>query len=149
MADELNIFYADDDPDDLEFFRDVTATINKPIRVFTHECGENLIEALKKYPPSAEIIFLDLNMPGKDGYDILQEIRNSDQLKNVPVVIFSTTNDTFSVAKSMKMGASFYVKKSNSFEGLKRSIEDTIAINWSTFRPSRKNFVYSTQASRQ
>ena len=143
MAEQLNIFYADDDPDDLNFFRDVACSLARPVKLSVHDAGDELLKALNESDPENEIVFLDLNMPGQDGFDILREIRRRRELDKVPVVILSTTSDAGSVNKCFKYGANFYMKKSNSFAGLKKSIEDAISIDYRTFRPSRKNFLYN------
>lgn len=149
MSRKLNIFYADDDPDDLNFFRDVASTLKRPVNLSMHDEASTLIEALEQGNPDEEIVFLDLNMPGKDGFDILQEIRKSRALKKVPVVILSTTSDASTVSKCLKYGANFYVQKANSYEAFRRSIEDAISIDYRNFRPSKKNFLYRNPVSRQ
>lgn len=142
---EYVIFYADDDKDDLDFFRDVTDSLTGKIQLFTHTNVDSLLGALQKPPPIPQVIFLDLNMPGKNGFDALQELKKNLDLKDIPVVIFSTSSDEHSVSKSLDMGASFYVTKSTTFATLKKSIEYTLGINWQTFEPSSSNFIYKAQ----
>lgn len=139
------IFYADDDKDDLDFFRDVTDSLTGNIQLHTHNSVDSLLDSLQTPPPIPEVIFLDLNMPGKNGFDALQELKNNLQLKDIPVVIFSTSSDEQSVKKSLDMGASFYVTKSTTFATLKKSIEYTLGINWKTFEPSSRNFIYKNE----
>lgn len=142
MFGEFTIFYADDDHDDLEFFKDVIETISHKINLFTHDHGDKILSALRNPPPIPQIIFLDLNMPGKSGFEVLQEIKSSDELKDLPVVIFSTSNDPGNIARSMQMGANFYVTKPTSFDSLKKSIEHTLQIDWATFKPDAVTFIY-------
>ena len=84
-------------------------------------------------------------MPGKNALDPFHELKNNLQLKDIPVVIFSTSSDEQSVKKSLDMGASFYVTKSTTFATLKKSIEYTLGINWKTFEPSSRNFIYKNE----
>jgi len=142
MFGEFTIFYADDDHDDLEVFRDVVQTIGSKINLMTHDHGEKILNALRNPPPTPKIIFLDLNMPGKSGFEVLEEIKSSDDLKDLPVVIFSTSNDPSNISRSMKMGANYYVTKPTSFESLKKSIEHTLNIDWKNFKPTKSNFIY-------
>lgn len=137
----LTICYADDDLDDLDFFRDVTQALDSSITLHTHNRGEKLLESLLK-PPYPQIIFIDLNMPGKNGFDVLEELKHSAKLKNIPVVIFSTSSDERMVSKCLKLGANLYLRKSSSYDAFKKSIEDTLNINWKTFKPSLSNFIY-------
>ncbi len=140
---DLTIFYADDDLEDLDFFTEVTSTINSNIKVITHDAGDKLINALHNPPPSPHVIFLDLNMPGKNGFDVLEELKANENLKEIPVVVFSTSSDEVNVARSRSLGASLYLPKLPSYEEFKKSIEDMININWKTFEPDASNFLYS------
>ncbi len=142
MVGEFTIFYADDDYDDLDFFKDVVESIGRKIDLFTHDHGEKILSALRNPPPVPQIIFLDLNMPGKSGFEVLEEIKSSEELKDLPVVIFSTSNDPSNISRSMKMGANFYVTKPTSFDSLKRAVEYTLEIDWKNFRPTKANFIY-------
>lgn len=143
MKNNITIFYADDDADDLEFFRDVTTAIDKKIELFTHENGNQLLVAVRNPPPSPQIIFLDLNMPGKDGFEVLKELKSTEEYKNIPVVIFSTSNDQGNIIKSKELGANLYITKPNSFAKFQKSIEHTLSINWEAFKPSLENFLYT------
>jgi CheY-like chemotaxis protein len=142
MNPNLTIFYADDDREDLDFFSDVARTIGG-VTLYTHEKGDDLLHAIDNPPPSPQLIFLDLNMPGKNGFEVLQELRSDERHRNIPVVIFSTSSDSVNVAKSRDLGANFYVPKSSDYNDFKRSIEHTLAINWQTFNPSLKDFLYA------
>jgi CheY-like chemotaxis protein len=140
---DLTIFYADDDLEDLDLFTEVTNDINSQINVVTHDRGDKLLQALQNRPPLPHIIFLDLNMPGRNGFDILEELKANQDLKGIPVVIFSTSNDEAIIARSRSLGANFYLPKLPSYEKFRKSIEDTLNINWNTFKPNASNFLYS------
>jgi len=146
MPDNFTIFYADDDADDLEFFRDVTDTFGDRIHLYTHSHGDQLLTAVRNPPPVPQLIFLDINMPGKSGFEVLQELKKSEQYKNIPVVMFSTSNSPENVSKSMQLGANFYVTKPDSIAKLKQSIEYTLNINWKVFKPTLDEFVYKAIA---
>lgn len=143
MKKGFTIFYTDDDLDDLEFFTEVVDSINSEVILITQNNGKKLLEALHNPPPLPSIIFLDLNMPGLNGFDVLTEIRNSDNLKNLTVIILSTSNDDKIIAKSLNLGANFYITKPNDFVSLKKSIEHSIDVNWNSFITNKDNFVYS------
>lgn len=57
--------------------------------------------------------------------------------------MFSTSGDEDSIKISRELGANYYVPKSGIFEHLKKSIEHALSINWGSFIPNEKNFVYS------
>ena len=134
------IFYVDDDPDDRMFFEEVTQQIGKSISLF--ELGDQMLLQLENPPPNPSVIFLDLNMPVKDGFEVLQEIKQNLNLKDVPVVILSTTNNAETVSKCFELGASLYVKKSMSIDDLKSSLEYVLSINWDEHSVSHSNFLY-------
>jgi len=142
MKKEFTIFYTDDDLDDLDFFTEVVDSIGN-INLVTQNNGKKLLEALHNPPPSPSILFLDLNMPGISGFDVLTEIRNSASWKNLPIIIISTSNDDKIIDKSLNLGANFYITKPNDFVSLKKSIEHSINVNWNSFMPNKDNFVYS------
>lgn len=146
MVENVTIFYADDDTDDLDFFRDVTDTFGDKIDLYTHNHGEHLLNAVNNPPPMPNIIFLDINMPGKSGFDVLQELKKSEEHKDIPVVMFSTSSSIENVCKSRELGASFYVTKPDSLAQLRKSIEYTLSINWKSFKPSINEFVYKAIA---
>ena len=91
------------------------------------------------------IIFLDLNMPKKNGFECLQEIRKTDKFKDVPVVIFSTSCQQEAINKMYENGASYYICKPNSFLKLKTSIEHILSIGLKHLflQPAMKDFVIS------
>lgn len=142
MNKEFTIFYTDDDIDDLDFFTEVVGSMNNNIVLVTKNNGKKLLEALHNPPPKPSILFLDLNMPGINGFDVLIEIRNSENLKNLPVIILTTSNDDKIIDRSLHLGANFYITKPNDFVSLKKSIEHSININWNSFITNKNNFVY-------
>ena len=142
MLSDLTIFYTDDDAEDLDFFREVTRSIPGVI-LYTYDHGDALLKALENRSPSPDLIFLDLNMPGKTGFDVLRELKSTEQFRDIPVVIFSTSSDPHSIELSMQMGASLYLPKLSSYESYKKSIQDTLSIDWKNFKPTRENFLYN------
>ncbi len=91
---------------------------------------ENGVEALEYlYKQNAEgnhsfprFILLDLNMPKKDGREVLKELKQHPQLKKIPVVIFSTTNNEQEMKRCYELGANSYITKPNSFESLLKTV---------------------------
>lgn len=67
-------------------------------------------------------ILLDLNMPKKDGREVLKELKQNVILKNIPVIIFSTTNNEQEMRRCYELGANSYITKPNSFENLIKTV---------------------------
>ena len=73
--------------------------------------------------PRPNLILLDLNMPGTDGREVLAEIKKSDTLRSIPVIILTTSTDIRDVTSCYQMGANSYVKKPVDLEGFMLSIQ--------------------------
>ena len=134
------LFYVDDDRDDLEFFQEAVDRIGESVTVF--HLGDDMINAMHNPPPAPSIVFLDLNMPDKTGFDLLKEIKESTAFKGLPLIIYSTASDSNTVEKCRKMGASLYVRKPTSQAALQQAIRYVLSIDWNTFKPTAKNFLY-------
>lgn len=128
-----HIFYADDDLDDLELFRGALAEVDDSLVLTTIDSGNALLERLSSPPPVPRVIFLDLNMPELDGYEVLRNLRNDRQLVRYPVVIFSTASDPAAVRRTREMGANLFVPKPHTYAGMKEAIKTCIGIDWSCF----------------
>ncbi len=68
--------------------------------------------------PRPGIIFLDLNMPRKDGWEALSEIKQNPELKSIPVVVLTTSNSERDILKTYESGANCYITKPISFDQL-------------------------------
>ena len=86
--------------------------------------GLNLLNREKFSLPS--VIFLDLNMPKMDGRECLQEIRKSESLREIPVVIYTTSSHQKDIEETRKMGANGFISKPSSLREL-HSVLDAIA----------------------
>lgn len=119
-----NIYLAEDDADDRMFFEDALKCINIPAELTVTKDGSELMLKLDdQVPPSPDVVFLDLNMPRKNGFECLKEIRDTPKLKEIPVVIFSTSDSPQAIALTYDLGANFYIQKPGSFNALKKIIE--------------------------
>jgi len=121
-----NIFLADDDADDRMFFEDALNQLPIPTQLTLSNDGLELMSNLETVVP--DVIFLDLNMPRKNGFQCLKEIRNTTKLKDIPIVIFSTTVNEDAVNKTYQLGANYYICKPSSFELLVKSIETVLTL---------------------
>jgi CheY-like chemotaxis protein len=73
--------------------------------------------------PRPGVILLDLNLPGTDGREVLQEIKQHDQLRHIPVIVLTTSNDDRDVKACYQAGANSYVQKPVDMDGFIRAIE--------------------------
>lgn len=96
------------------------------------EDGEKAMAVLRRQGhyasiPRPDIILLDLNLPKKDGREVLEDIKNDDSLKVIPVVVLTTSEDEQDVLRSYKLHANCYVTKPvdlGQFLNVVKTIED-------------------------
>lgn len=141
-----NIFLTDDDTDDCMLFSEALQEIysEKEARLTISNDGVKLMEVLDEtVPPPPEVIFLDLNMPRKNGFECLTEIRQTPKLSSIPVVIFSTSSNNDIVDKSYQHGANYYICKPQSYSLLKKTIKYVLSFDGKKLseQPGRDNFV--------
>ncbi len=141
----LFILLADDDEDDCFLFKEALDELVNGARLSTVDNGEELMQLLYKMETLPDILFLDLNMPRKNGMQCLSEIKQSQRLKHLPVIIYSTSFQKNVVDLLYHQGAQFYIRKPNVFTQLKHAIYEalTIAAQLNYLQPSKENFVLS------
>ncbi len=122
-----SVFLADDDADDCALFEEALIEIALPIQLTTVHDGEQLMNLLKRDTGSLpSVLFLDLNMPRKNGFECLSEIKQSKQLSNLNVIILSTSYQPEVANLLFKNGAHQYIRKPSDFNDLKRLIHQAL-----------------------
>jgi len=116
---KITILIADDDDDDKMLLLDALTEvgINKQNVKLTSD-GEELLQTLPQYASCPCIIFLDLNMPRMDGHKALREIKSSETLKHIPVIIFTTSSAADDILATYKMGSNTYFTKPSYYRQL-------------------------------
>ncbi len=124
-----NIWLADDDKDDCELFEDVLKQILPHTALTIISNGEVLMNKLTP-ATTPDILFLDINMPCKDGMDCLIEIRAQRHFSRLPIVIFSSAKSSKFIETSYGYGASLYYSKPTSFQELISGLSNLIKMDW-------------------
>ncbi|MFZ2448502.1 MAG: response regulator [Syntrophobacteraceae bacterium] len=127
---EVVVLIADDDPDDRLLVHDAFKDLGFRCCLRFVEDGVELMSYLcrregyrdPETAPTPDLILLDLNMPRMDGHDALKAIR-SKGFKTTPVVMLSTAGEERLVLKSYELGANAFVRKPQTFDGLKTAID--------------------------
>jgi CheY-like chemotaxis protein len=125
------ILVADDDEDDRLFVTRAWKAIRPMDQLRFVEDGEQLIDYLSrggKYKdpvlaPVPSLIFLDLNMPIKDGREALREIKSNPKLRNIPIVVLTTSSAEEDISQSYDFGANSYITKPSTLVGLAEAFE--------------------------
>lgn len=140
-----HILLADDDDDDCSFFKEALDELSLPVTLITVHDGVQLMDYLKAHSPNnlPDILFLDLNMPRKNGHECLKEIKEINELDTLPVIIFSTSLDTEIVDLMYKKGATHYIRKPAEFSKLKTVISNALSTTAedNLKQPEREHFV--------
>jgi CheY-like chemotaxis protein len=122
----ISLVVADDDEDDCLLTREALAESQLSCDVHFVHNGEQLLDYLKcqgnyARPGRAvrpDLVLLDLNMPRKDGREALREIKADPLLRNIPVVVLTTSSAHEDVHNAFGWGASGFITKPHTFEGL-------------------------------
>lgn len=107
------ILYAEDDQDDLFLVKECFAQYNDLIEIVHAENGKEALSALghlmaKGIEPC--LIILDINMPVMDGRQALSHIKCTEDYKDIPIVVFTTSNSTLDKSFALKWNADFITK---------------------------------------
>lgn len=145
-ADPVKVMLADDDKDDQEVFHDALQETDVPAELTIVDNGQELLDKLKDpSEPNPDIIFLDINMPVKNGLECLEEIKKDETLKDIPAVILSTSDNAKDVEQTFNAGANLYVPKPFSFRNMVLLLKKVFMLKWAgdLFKPLRKTFLMS------
>ena len=135
-----HILLADDDKDHAMLFERMVRQDYPSIKVSNVNDGDQLLFFL--HLNKVDLLFLDLNMPVKNGFEVLKELRQLKQFNKVPVVIFTTSDHEAAIETTRRLGANLYVTKPLTYNLLKGVIRHVLSIDWANFTPSDGNFVY-------
>lgn len=148
MEKEIHILLADDDKDDVFFFKRALKEITIPYRFTYSEDGEKLMQYLNTtISDLPDVIFLDLNMPRKTGTACLEEIKSSEKLKHIPIVIYSTSYLPEVADVLYEKGAHYYMQKCDFLE-LPKEIKKALKLLLANpSKPSREQFVVNEKTT--
>ena len=124
----LRILLADDDESDRLLFKEALEELEIKCIVHTMKNGIQLMDYLaKKDAALPHIIFLDLNMPRKNGLACLKEIRSNEKFKGIPIAIYSTSASNNDIEETFRNGANVYIKKPSDFSMLKQLLAKVVS----------------------
>jgi CheY-like chemotaxis protein len=112
------LFLVDDDVDDHEIFKSALAQVDEGIHLVIASNGKEALQMLAAQEQLPDYIFLDLNMPRMGGLQFLTEIKKSETLHNIPVIVYSTSNHPDDRGKALDAGATKFFTKPAKFSEL-------------------------------
>jgi CheY-like chemotaxis protein len=146
-GDHIQILLADDDADDRNFFQDAVSGAAIDAQLSMVEDGQQLMDYIAeiKEPPPPHIIFIDINMPLKNGKHCLEEIRSNEHFNAVPIVIISTSTYINDINETYDIGANLFLQKSFFFDNDISTLNELFATGWekNLLQTTRKNFLFS------
>ena len=121
------VILADDDEIDRMNFKEAFEEGKLKTSIVSVNDGVELMEYLfREDVPLPTILFLDLNMPRKNGIECLKEIRMSERLREIVVAIYSTSSSEMDIEHTFNSGANVYIQKPNNFIKLKSVLNEII-----------------------
>src|SRR5476651_460119 len=144
----LNILLADDDIDDCTFFKEAVDAFPPSTHLTAVHDGEQLMLLLASETNELpDILFLDLNMPRKNGFECLSEIKLNEKFNKLPVIMYSTSFDQRIVSLLYKNGAQYFIRKPSEFLQFKKIIQQTLTlvVQGDISQPNSENFVLTVE----
>ncbi len=128
----FEVLMVEDDPGDADLIYECLAETPAPLKLNIVSDGEKAIAYLRQQNEFADanrpdLILLDLNLPRKNGNEVLEEIKRDPQLKLIPVIVLTTSDSDKDIKSSYDLGANCYIIKPNGWTQLAKvvqSIED-------------------------
>jgi CheY-like chemotaxis protein len=122
----MTIVYADDDPEDRELFSDALKEVSPDTKLILASDGKEVITFLQTSPVLPDYIFLDINMPIMGGKDCLLTLKATEDVKDIPVIMYTTTSNKRELEKYIDLGAEGFIVKQPSFQGIKDSLKKVL-----------------------
>jgi CheY-like chemotaxis protein len=143
--DALTILVVDDDEDDMEMIVD-SLSHNRDVKyVATALDSAEGVAALKSGELVADLIFLDINMPVMDGFEVQKILRKDPKLTDIPIVFLTTSARENDVMRALKGTAVRYIVKPDRFTELKAKTAEVISLVIRQKEESQNRFMYKTR----
>ena len=120
------ILLIDDDVDDQLIFREIIQEITTQVECIVAGNGLEGLGLLNKMQPPPAIIFLDLNMPLVNGWELLERIKPNDKFNQIPIIILTTSDNKPDKKKAIEHGARMSLTKTADLDSLRGSIREIL-----------------------
>ncbi len=127
-SDEFHILVAEDDPDDRMLLEDAFRESRFNHKISFVSDGEQVLDFVHRREPYSDrelpgLIVLDLNMPKMDGRTALMNLKTDSNLKRIPVVVMTTSQEDDDIQRTYDLGVTAYITKPNTYQGLLEVVE--------------------------
>jgi CheY-like chemotaxis protein len=125
---EAEVLLVDDNPADVDLTTEVLGTCKTQFHVSAVGDGVDAILFLRREgkfagSPSPDLIVLDLNLPRKDGRQVLAEVKSDPELARIPVVVFTTSQASSDINRSYALGANSYLRKPGNLSDFRDAVQ--------------------------
>lgn len=131
----MKILLVDDDADDRKYFNEALQDIDPGIELIEAKDGQQALELLRNTEYSSpDYIFLDLRMPRYNGRQCLLQIKADDRLKDIPVIIYTTSKEVQDSEELQELGALHFISKPNDPEEIYYMLSLVLEEQWDNNR---------------
>jgi CheY-like chemotaxis protein len=122
------LLLVDDDSDDTELFSEAVSEVDSSVLCHCASDGKEILEKLsEKKIDTPDLIFLDINMPEMSGWQFLERVKGNQRLKDIPVIIYTTSSTRSDLLHARMSGALCFVTKPANYGRLKKILEIVIS----------------------
>jgi CheY-like chemotaxis protein len=133
-----HVLMADDDKDHAMLFERILRKEYPDLKISYVQDGQQLIQFL--HLNQVDLLFLDINMPCKNGYECLQDIRKDPSLKDLPIIVYSSSAHLSDIQKSFLYKADFYLVKPFITDHLRTAVQMILSVDWKDNPPIKRHY---------
>jgi len=114
----ITVLIIDDDEDDRFFMERALKTDSPATQLYLAPDGQQALNLLDSAQLLPDVVILDLNMPGLNGFEVLERLKQSAQHRHIPVMILTTSNSSDDQERCRQLGATEFITKPTTYDGL-------------------------------
>ncbi|PIF44433.1 CheY-like chemotaxis protein [Chryseobacterium sp. 52] len=140
----LNVIAADDDEGNIIFFKNIFKGLKIGVKSQCFSGGEDLMKYLTSNGAIIpEIVFIKYDIPGKSCMECVEEIKSDSRFSNIVIAVYTDQISEIEIEEIFVSGANIFMRKPETYEGLKKSLTEIITINWQyhTSGLNKDNFI--------
>lgn len=139
-AEIKSVLLAENDREQCFFFKKSLLQVRSKIQYTEVHDGEQLTKLLKNFMP--DILFIDLNMPCKNGMDCIRDLRSNNSYDKLPIVVYSISTQPETIQQAYKTGANLYLVKPSEYFNLVHSLDAILSLDWSDPEKVKESFLH-------
>ncbi|PJZ70588.1 two-component system response regulator [Leptospira perolatii] len=130
----MNVLLVEDNPTDVRLTREAFEEVDARMKLHVVRDGEEALEFVtgsgaysERIPP--DIILLDLNLPKKDGFEVLRDLKEHPDYKKIPVIVLTTSGSHTDILKTYNLHANSYIQKPVELEAFMGAVQ-SLRLYW-------------------